>query len=670
MKICKETFLFLKASSILFYLLYFQHPLFAFPTIPVEWKADSSEVILHQGVPVEVLLEGNVFLKSGDKIITADRVHYFLQKEAATVSGRVIILLPFGEIKTDQLYYNFQTDTGFTGPAEFTSKPWWGKVNRIEIAGRNQVFFYDGYFTTCDQKDPHYRITLQSAAVKKDELMQIKSATFRIGSLPIFYLPRFTQNLGDSQPFNLDVTPAISSRDGIQLFTSVGYSTPQSHYNLNLDFRGDRGFGLGPEWESRKWGLTKVKSYFIRDLDKGENRYRIEAWQKNIFRQENSGEGVLLLEVHKFSDPDFLKDYFWKEYVKDVERRTFISYSLNRKDCLASILAEGELDNHREPSFSHRLPEVSFFLPYRNWLGLYWQGEASLGRLSRDFSGQSKETLRLYLKEDVSQYYPFWTGILRPFLATGLIYYDQNKEKKERFRYLLQAGADLNWVIKRDFVGREGSERSFTHYLEPGFSLLFQDVNCYPEEFYFYDQLDLLEPDRLLTFRLLNRIDFTEKKETFEGVHFDLTADYSFKDSTFKNLRGLFLFDPRKNLQLRSEGEFDSESGHWRATSTSLDWHKGDFRAGLNHAYQKGEDETLSPKVSFPVGDKWRVDAFLSYNLKEDSFESKEISLWRDLHCWEGRFGIYQDEKETEIYFVFYLKAFPQESLKIKSHLY
>jgi len=636
-------------------------------SLPVFWKADNSEAIFTSGGAVgEVILTGNVSLVSGDRTITAEEGHYFPDRQEAVFSGKVKLLLPAGTVDTDTAFYNFVNDSGFTGQATFINPPWFGAARQIEIKSSDTLLLRDGYLTTCDlTPPPHYRLTLKSASVKKGEWIRIKSATFRVGKVPVFYLPVFSQSLGSLESFTFNLNPVLNSIDGFQVYTTLRYNTPQERYSLDLDYRGAQGFGFGPGLKSSRLGQTEFKTYFIRDLKQNRDRYRMEVWHRSDF-QKKTGEDNFLLQVHKFSDSGFLKDYFWKEYVKDVERNSFLFYSLDRKNYYAGFLMDGELDNYHK--LTQRLPELTFFAPFRKAVGFYWQEEAALSVLANEFSGKTEKTVRFHFTETVSRFYPLAGGVFRPFIVGGITYYSQDQSDVERTRYFSEGGFDLGWKLSRTFEQKEDS--SLIHYLEPRITFLASDVSLSPEKLFQYDDIDQIQSDQLLSFQLLNRFKLNKPEGSFEELRFDLKAEYSIERERFGSLRSLFVFDPRRNITLRNESEFDLESGTCNTSATSFDWHKKGYRFWFNHTYQRNKSETITPGVSVPFGSKWRVDSYATYNFENNRFEGREISIWRDLHCWEGRLGLYRDQEETEIYLVFTLKGFSEDAVKINSRFY
>ncbi|MBU2495357.1 MAG: LPS assembly protein LptD, partial [Candidatus Omnitrophica bacterium] len=502
-------------------------------SLPVFWKADNSEAVLaSDGAVAEVILTGNVSLVSGDRTITAEEGRYFPDRQEAVLSGKVRLLLPAGTVDTDKAFYNFANESGFTGPAIFANPPWFGKAKRIEIESSDTLLLRDGYLTTCDLSPPHYRVTLKSGSVKEGEWIKIKSATFVVGKVPVFHLPGFSQSLGPSEFFALVVNPALNSINGFQFYTTLRHNTPQEQYSLDLDYRGAQGLGFGPGLKSSRWGQTDIKTYFIRDLKQDRDRYRLEIWHRSDFPRE-SGEDNFRLQIHKFSDAGFLKDYFWREYAKDVERNSFLLYSLNRKNYYAGFLMDGELDNYH--NLTQRLPEMTFFAPFRKAAGSYWQEEAALSVFSKEFSGKTEETTRFHFTETVSRFYPLAGGVFRPFIAGGITYYAQDQAGEEETRYFSEGGFDLGWKLARTF--NQKNDSSLVHYLEPRITFLARDVSLGPEKLFQYDDLDQIQSDQLLSFQLLNRLKLNQPEGSFEGLRFDLKADYSLKRERFGNLR-------------------------------------------------------------------------------------------------------------------------------------
>jgi len=631
----------------------------------VIWRAGSSEVRLAEGRVEEFILEGGVVFDDGARRVQADRARYFPERREALLEGGVVINLPAGEIRAESARYILDQSVGESGPAVFAAPPWYGRVERTRILSPDEIQLENGYLTTCDLVDPHYRISLDSARIKPDKWVKMRSATFRVGRVPVFYLPAVSQRLDSGSPFAFYADPAISSRDGFQLLTTVSYRTEAARYDFDLDYRGHKGPGFGFGFEQVQPGRrTEFKTYYIHDLDRHRDGYRGELWHRSAWPR-SEGEDTLRLEAHTFSEAGFLKDFFWRESTTDRDRESRLAYAVNRSGYYLGAAVEGELDDFYNRT--EYLPVLRLYRPARSLGPGYWQGDLEAAALARDFGGRRRETGRVHLVETLSGFRPLLGGTWRPFASAGATLYSGMTEGSEnRVRSLFQSGFNLDWKFGRRY-GPEEAEEGWTHYLEPRISVLSRDIGERPGRFYQYDLIDSLDSDQVVSLQLTNRLLAGPSGEGREALRFDLKGDYSLKRGRPGDLYSLINYSPDPAFSFYSEGDCDLDRLAWRSLSSSMVWHRPPFDFGLSHSYQRNESELLTPFVSLPLGRRWRLETRVAFNLKDDGLESREVSLWKDMHCWEGRFGVYHDRKETEVYLLFYPKIFPGRSLKIKS---
>jgi hypothetical protein len=200
------------------------------------------------------------------------------------------------------------------------------------------------------------------------------------------------------------------------------------------------------------------------------------------------------------------------------------------------------------------------------------------------------------------------------------------------------------------------------------------------------DSIDALEKENGVTLSLENKLQTKrhkgKKTEVTDLVRFIVSTDYIFrmekgklkfeKEGKFRDLS--FDLELRPYKWFFIDGELDITPANQAISAGSIEaslrpWNG--FRLDLGYRYEK-----LAPvprnqftfDINYTINPKWKVGLYERFDLQDGTVEEQQISVTRDLHCWEVELaydvkGSNFIEDDFTVWFAFKIKAFPDLQL-------
>ncbi|MBR3632825.1 MAG: LPS export ABC transporter periplasmic protein LptC [Elusimicrobiaceae bacterium] len=122
--------------------------------------------------------------------------------------------------------------------------------------------------TCCDLTPPHYTITLGNLKVSPEKRLFGTNAVFRLGNVPVMWLPVYWRSLESKKPWTTYVDFTQSNDTGFGLLTSnVLTEVPIFRPKINLDYYTKSGVGMGLELMAKETETLKGTGevYYIND---------------------------------------------------------------------------------------------------------------------------------------------------------------------------------------------------------------------------------------------------------------------------------------------------------------------------------------------------------------------------------------------------------------------
>ncbi len=359
-------------------------------TGPVDILADSVENDRDKNT---FTARGNVELREGQRLLSADYVTYNDTTKDVFAEGRVVLQDEGDRMECDRLRLNLDTKQGTleNGHLFIKQSSFYISGGRINKVGEDRYEMRKGEFTTCGWDRPAWKFTATDVDITVDGYATTKSAKFHILDYPVFYFPWGTFPVKtERQSGFLIPEVTLSSRNGAMLnnayFWAISKDKDATFY---VNWIRDRGVNLGAQFRyATREDLKGAWEYFvINDIE-----YEGVRWQlKGRHEQRFFNDLQLKADIRYVSDRDYLADFgdTWPEraenqlkstvYLEKPFRKSLMTVEATYFEDLAGGPKDYAFDNQTSlvnaPYFRHllggdygysyqQLPRVSYFTEY------------------------------------------------------------------------------------------------------------------------------------------------------------------------------------------------------------------------------------------------------------------------------------------------------------------
>jgi len=648
----------------------------------------------------ELYAEGNVTLRRGKDVITADRVYEHVKDERG-------------------VYINARLALKSAGPGVYFSAP------EVRHVGKGQYEATDGSFSTCDHADPHYDVKSKVVRVNKTAESTIVSAThnfLRIGGVPFLYWPYVSHDIEDLDFVLREFRAGSSSDMGTyaetrwNAYKMVGYSDRRSQLDLMLDHFSKRGTGLGLDFG---YGLQDMEgtamAYYIHDSEdedrpgtpvKDPDRGRF-LWRH---RSELPRDVRLEAEVSYLSDRNFLREFFEDEFQEGKEQETVL-YLRKLHQNQGFRYEQKHRINHFDTTVE-KLPALTYDVIGEPFWGntLVYTSTTEVAHLHRNVDNELRvqnpeRTWRFHTGHELALPFKAWVARLSPFYRMEFTAADHGRSgtlaprpKRHRARRRRTTTTASRRAAERALIGRRSS--SAVYRLAPTVGLnastdLWRiynvdsellDVNRMrhimtpeiqwevtpsisndePRDFNQFDEVDRIDEYHRVMLGFRNRFQTKRGKPGKErSVNFmTFDAEYSIypgsngRNAEFDDLIELdYSYLIRNWLTYVSKGnEFNLGTGNFEVISNGLKVRPSKrWSVYLGHEFIHRTNSVLTFDLEHVLNDRWTIRFYEQYDFnnkvgRDRGRENLETALVfrRRLHKWVMDVGLEFDEGEDD----------------------
>lgn len=644
---------------------------------------------------------GNVSIDYGNIKLTCDKITVYTETKNVYAEGNVLLKSPAGEVKGKSVKYNFETKKGEILEIRLKSGEWYAGGRKADIVSETSYVISDGYITSCDRENPHYKIISKSVTVTPDNKVVANNVLFKIGNVPIAYLPRYNYSLNGDWP-TLDVIPGKKSKWGIFALTSYRYELDEENrLTLRIDERERWGLAEGLDYKYSLGDLGKgiLRTYYARHRDRDRNepmraeedRYRVQVRHRWDMTDKVTG----ILEYHKMGDNEMTKDFFYREeYDRESSPESYV-YLLDREsEYSISFLARKRVNKFQ--GVVERLPEFRFDLKDQALFNMpvYFKIDTTIANLNSKTANNATDL-------DVLRFdmYNRLTAPLRlanflsiaPFVGTRETFYSKDiNGNDDKLRTAFYSGIDISTKFFKtyDASGRFlGVDFNKLHHIAtPTIEYEYiHEPSITPGNFQQFDDIDSIGRKSTFTMGFENKLETKRtidgKLTTYELGYLLLTGNYLYgpsEGSRFSNVRGDLEFTPYDWLRIESDTQYNPDTRDFQNWNVDFYVDQDDWRLGFGSRYWQGNEHELTSELFYKLNNEWSFRLFSRYDLKEiesnghkiiNRFDTKEITIIKDLHCWLGEvsLGTSRDGGVTA-WFSLKLKASPKVAFDFKDY--
>ncbi|HIE36273.1 MAG TPA: LPS-assembly protein LptD [Candidatus Omnitrophica bacterium] len=675
---------FLIFLSICFY-LFAQHKL-----IPVVIDADEINY-LHQDK--KIVAKKNVKVEYKDVELFCDEVEYDTQKNIAYIKGKVKIVRKDALFYGENIVYDFNKKEIQANKTRIESPPIYGEAEKAERKEERYIL-KEGYITTCDLKKPHYRLVAKKVIIYPKERIIAKNMVLKAGNLPLFYFPYYSHSLKDkSSPYQ--IIPGKDSKWGFYLLNRWRYYFNENNKGkIHFDFYEKRGEGGGFTHRLKtNMGEILLNYYFIEDelysLDKRkelidyyperkdtiaeyleDDRYKAQIyyfWQPTPYFSIRS-------EVNKFSDKDFMHDFFYREYEKEPHPLTYTLFDYALNNSSLSLLVQKRM-NHFFTETEY-LSQLEYNL-YRQNLGksnFYWESKTTLGNLTYKVANSDLDydAVRFHSHNILSFSKNIKWLYFNPYIGNYFTFYSKNSFGDENtFRVAPEIGLNLSTKLYRVF----GVNFNFFQKIEKIRHIITPQIQYHyihsptvsKDHLFSFDNIDDLERKEAVVFILDSKLQAKNKEKVWDFVYFSPSLEYQInkegKGSYFNKMNMDLEIYPREGISLVSDAEYDFLDRAFKEVNLDIDFSdtkNNKYSVKFGHRYLRKESSQTTVGLTYQITSKLQFKNYLRYEYKKGDFKEQQYALRVDLHCWWLDYGVnIDDDKSFTFWVIFRLKAFP-----------
>ncbi|MFA5270967.1 MAG: hypothetical protein WC412_01335 [Candidatus Omnitrophota bacterium] len=683
--------------------------------LPVEITGDEIDYV-HGAMHVR----NNVKLIYKDIVMTCDEATYDATGYVANLDGHVKIVTEKGTVYGEKVIYNFNTQEATMVNMRMVSPPMYANAGQAKKEGQDKYALNKAFVTTCNLEKPHYRFTAKKIIVYPNVKVIAKDMIMKVGEIPLFYIPYFSLSLKDNA-FPFQITPGSKGDWGNYVLGRYRYRfNAREKGRIILDWYEKRGLGLGITHNAttKDFGKALVNYYYIDDdLYKSKNRAELfdkypereSISPKYLKSQRYKGQFThswqptenlsVISEFNKFSDANFMKDFFYREFEIEPHPLTYnlTTYSLTGSSF--SLLTQKRMNYFF--SETEYLPQLEYDF-YRQSLGktgFYLQSKTTAGQLNSKFaeSGLQYSATRTNNLSTIS--YPKTFGWLytNPYIGDYATYYSKNiSGNKELWRNAPTGGIDLSTKLYRVFDAEFNlfgqPVNKIRHIMTPTISYNYvHPPNVATSEVIQFDSIDALQRSETVTIKLDNKLQARNEARTWDFIYFSPALQYQInkkdkrgildKTGTYlDNIQSTFEAYPAPGVGVRTTTTYDCvveafREGNLDLTFSDTKNKKYAVTVGQRYARQYDYDvdtATYSSQTTldynYQLTPKLQFRNYLRYEFKSGEFLEQQYTLRQDLHCWWADFGVTVNKQREGVndftfWLTFTLKDFPDISI-------
>jgi lipopolysaccharide assembly outer membrane protein LptD (OstA) len=707
------------------------------PNLPkLNIDKNSKEPVVINGDTVEyseagktAIANGNVVITYQDIKLTCKKAVFHADTKEVSAEGDVKLTQGGNLLNGKHIIYNVETKSGtIVKPNVFIEPTYYGAGEKADKLDENHYYIKQGYVTTCALEKPHYRVQSKQLNVYLGDRVTAKNILVFVEDVPVFYFPYLSIPLNDHRP-PVSVTPGQNKDWGYFLLTAWKYYLSENvKGRINIDYRELRDFayGFSTNYGTDNYGNGVLRfNYFDErqkhvwssrpnqqgDTPKGQDIARYRAQIRHKWQMDPATLGTM--EFNKMSDANVIKDYYIRDFQRDMVNGNYASIIRTDNYYTTSFLVQKRINNFE--SMVEYLPQVQFQTRSLKIgeTNFYYDGKGSAANLN-NLNAAPINGVASANRVDTSNQLSYqsnilgWLGI-RPFAGTEQTYFsrDLTGDETSFVRGNFFTGIDLNTRFFRTFNVKSDAFdmeiNNLRHVIAPTVS-------------YYYAHRPTVPPGHLAQFDSIDGLNFTnvispslENKlqtkrmvgatmQTVDIARLVVSNSYNFRSGQ-KKLGRLgdygFLFEskPYNWMRILSTTSYDQHASKFTAFTFNIvgdpeynldnpglrgtvytDLTRNKWSWGAGYRWQDEVYSQLEGQLMFNLTEKWKITAYERVDLKRfgtdpggtpkkfiNDVAEQEYRISRDLHCWIGDFifNMSQDHGYTFM-FALRLKAFPE----------
>lgn len=587
-------------------------PLLAQNTTLTDTLTFDADHIAYDLQNAQIILKGNAILTYQNIALKAGQIHYnkdtrqilalaLKDSTGAPTIGRPVFTRGTETFSGQTMHYDLNTERGRVTQGRASQQRKYFQGSHILLDSPQALNATDLSISTCDKDHVHYDFLCQNVRVIQNDQAVGRSVTFRIGPVPIFWLPFFVFPTKQGRQSGI-LTPGVGSndRDGIFVRDIGYYYAPSDYWDATLKgtFRERGGFLI----ESRV--VYAVKDQLSGSVDAGYDHItsttgNTNDWRFNFQHQQRINATTNIRGSGQFTSSSTFNQRNSDELYTYLNQQLRSSFSIDKRWSQAGRSIDGSLTYYRDldqntnqfqgfPRVSFRQGSRALFARDKN---TSLQDQSWYHAIRYDFNSNlnntftynpdTTDTRNITLQSGFninSQHKPLsWLDFTPRFsLNEQFIHSDTDTiTRRETYSTSINLGTSLYGIFPTNW----GRIKGFRHRLQPRVAISYnQSAHLIGGTFGFGGTRDWADPSRSLNLSVNNSLEMKTENDgnvrRFTLATLNVSTGYDL-DNTLQKWRDLNTSasikpDQRIDMRLTMRHELQDLSGNFNPRLESV----------------------------------------------------------------------------------------------------
>lgn len=158
-------------------------------SIEIIRASEAEYVTVGEGNEGIFILRGGIIVRSGKSYLRAETVKINTKTGEIFGEGKVTFESEEMRLSGEKFYYDNRHDAGVVYSSHAAADPFFLRGSVIKQVEKNRYIARDAFFTTCNEKYPHYYFKAKKLWLYKNNELAAMSAIYYVGQTPVFYWP-------------------------------------------------------------------------------------------------------------------------------------------------------------------------------------------------------------------------------------------------------------------------------------------------------------------------------------------------------------------------------------------------------------------------------------------------------------------------------------------------
>lgn len=163
-------------------------------TIEIIRASEAEYVTISEGDEGIFILRGGIIVRSGKAFLRAETVKINTKTGEIFGEGKVSFEAEESRLSGEKFYYDNKHNAGVVYSSKASADPFFLSGSVIKQIESNRYIARDAFFTTCNEKYPHYYFKARKLWLYKNNEIAALSAVYYVGQTPVFYWPLILQS--------------------------------------------------------------------------------------------------------------------------------------------------------------------------------------------------------------------------------------------------------------------------------------------------------------------------------------------------------------------------------------------------------------------------------------------------------------------------------------------